>query len=193
VILLDKIQFNNLMIMDQLNYINTKLKNDTLRTICEEIKIGRTTVRDRLTKNGYIFDKDLKQYIKNSEYKRNTTICEVAVTSSKQEVPRSEYKPTTNIFNTKEAKNKMLDLLEKHNDIEEMLKWYHDQKNIIEVDLNELKINGDKLVGDVKITTVRLYSEVWEHFREFIEENKQFKSMDLISMAMVEYMDRYKK
>jgi len=190
---LDRLEFDKLKIMEQLQYINSEVKNNTLRSICEKIGIGRTTVRDRLTKYGYIFDKDLKQYIKNNEYKYNTNILEVAATSSKQEVAKREYNSNTNIFNNKEAKDKILNIIEKHDNIEEMLNWFNNQKNIIEVDLNELKINGDKLHGEVKITTVRLYVEVWERFRKFMSKYSEFKSMDMVSMALVEYIEKYDK
>ena len=184
-------QYDNSNITEQLNYINNKLKEDyTITSICKEIKIGRTTVTDRFKIEGYKFSKPLKQFIKDAEYKHNTDILQVTTTNV---IAKNEYKRNTNIFNNKNAQTKILDIIEKHDDIEEMLQWYHDQKNVIEVDLNELKIDSDKLVGDVKVTTVRLYSEVWESFRGFMEDNKQFKSMDLISMSMVEYMEKYSK
>jgi len=191
---MDKLEFEELGPKGKIIFMNQELSNgSTLTSISEEISISRKTIAKKLKVLGYKYNKQQKQFIKDSEYKYNTDILEVAATSTAPEAVKNEYKHNTNIFNTKEAKNKMLDLLEKHNDIEEMLKWYHNQRNVIEVDLNELKIDSDKLVGAIKITTVRLYSEVWESFREFMEDNKQFKSMDLISMAMVEYIEKYKK
>jgi len=75
--------------------------------------------------------------------------------------------------------------------LKEMLRWYNNQKNIIDVE--ELKIDTDKLIGKVKTTTVRLYSEVWKDFREFMEQYKEFKSMDLLTQALLEFMQKYKK
>ena len=109
-------------------------------------------------------------------------------------VSKHEYKPNTNIFNSKEATTKILDIIEKHDNIQEMLDWYNKQKNVIEVNVKKLKIDSDKFLhGDVKTTTVRLYTDVWEQFRGFMNEYSEFKSMDLISMSLVEYMERYKK
>lgn len=48
-----------------------------------------------------------------------------------------------------------------------MLTWYNKQKNIIEP--VELKIDSDRLVGEVKTTTVKLYNDVWNDFKEFSE------------------------
>ena len=191
---MDNLEFDSLGPDEKINFMNDNLKKgSTLTSIAEDISISRKTIAKKLKKIGYIYHKQLKQFKKDTEYKYNTDILEVAVTSTKPKVSNNEYKSNTNIFNTKEAKNKMLNILEKHDDIEEMLKWYHSQKNVIEVDLNELKIDSDKLAGEVKTTTVRLYVNVWEEFREFTEGYKEYKSMDLISMAMVEYIEKYKK
>ena len=59
-----KDEFNNLEIMDQINYLNEHLKDGhTLTNICKSIGIARSTVGSRMTKQGYILDKDLNQYI----------------------------------------------------------------------------------------------------------------------------------
>ena len=191
---MDKLEFEALGPDEKIIFMNDSLKKGlTLTSIADEILISRKTIAKKLKEIGYKYNMQQKQFIKDTEYKYNTNILEVAATSTNKEVSRKEYKHNTNIFNTKEAKNKMLNILEKHDDIEEMIQWYHNQKNVIEVDLNELKINSDKLYGEVKTTTVRLYVEVWEQFREFSEGYKEYKAMDLVNMAMVEYMERYKK
>ena len=191
---MDKITFNKITLLDQITFINDELKKgNTLSKISENINISRKTIGKPLIRAGYKFDKNIKQYIKADEYKYNTSILELVKTPVTKAIKPHEYKPNINIFNNKDAENKILDIIEKHDNIQEMLEWYNNQKNVIEVDLNELKINSDKLHGEIKTTTVRLYNEVWEGFRSFMEGYKEYKSMDLISMALVEYMDRYKK
>ena len=59
-----KDEFNKLQISDQINYINNKLLSGlTLTKVCNNIGIARSTVGTRASKLGYIFDKDLNQYI----------------------------------------------------------------------------------------------------------------------------------
>lgn len=59
-----KDEFNNLKIMDQINYLNKHLKaGQSLTNICNSIGIARSTVGGRMTKQGYILDKNLNQYI----------------------------------------------------------------------------------------------------------------------------------
>ena len=58
-----KEEFNKLNVKEQIEYINKKLKNKTLTNLCEEIKISRSTIRERFLKQGYIFDKSKNKYI----------------------------------------------------------------------------------------------------------------------------------
>lgn len=58
----------------------------------------------------------------------------------------------------------------------------------------ELKIDEDMINGEFKTTTtIRLYSEVCGQFKEFAETYKDYKSMDLVSMALLEYIEKYRK
>lgn len=211
---MDKLTFNKLDILSQLEYINNTLaKGESLRTISTKLAMSKTTIRDRFIKHGYVFNKELKQYKKDNEYKdntsifpdnikkdkkpgevkkykENTNILQLKNINNKIVVPKDEYKENANIFKDNEINEKILRLVPKYTDIEEMLTWYNNQKNIVEA--IELKINSDRLTGDVKTTTIRLYTDVWSDFREFSEKFKEYKSMDLVSMALVEYMDKYK-
>ncbi len=58
-----KEEFNKLNVKEQIEYINKKLENKTLTNLCEEIKISRSTIRERFLKRGYIFDKSKNKYI----------------------------------------------------------------------------------------------------------------------------------
>jgi len=66
---MDKIQFNKLEILKQLEYVNLNLKQgQTLRAIAENIGISKTTIRERLFKIGYTYNATNKLYEKiNSE------------------------------------------------------------------------------------------------------------------------------
>lgn len=205
---LDKTKFNKLSVLEQLEYVNNELiKGESLRNISSSLKMSKTTIRDRFKKIGYIFNGQQRQYIKDNfiskevEYKHNIDIVHKNKTIDNKEIAKHKYKENINIFNNVDAKNKMMDIVSKYNDlvkmievssdIKEMLEWYNKQKNIIEP--VEFKIDSNKLIGEVKTTTVRLYSDVWKDFREFMEQYKEFKSMDIVSMALIEFMEKYKK
>lgn len=189
-----KDNYNKMSVSDRVSYINDKLKEgSTLSVIASEINISRKTIGKPFIANGYIFNKSLKQYVNDENYRHTTNVVPASKTIVNKPVPRHEYKTSINVFKSKEATDKILDIIDKHDNIEEMLEWYNKQKNIINVDLSELKINNDKLQGKVKVTTVRVYDDVWEHFKNFMDTYKEFKSMDLISMAFIEYINKYER
>ncbi|NOW16580.1 hypothetical protein B0H35_004117, partial [Clostridium acetobutylicum] len=82
-------------------------------------------------------------------------------------------------------------ILKNYEDIKELLAWFNKQKNVVEP--QNLKINRNRLNGAVKITTVRLYINVWEKFKSFMKQYQEYKSKDLVTMALLEFMDKYKK
>lgn len=64
-----KDEFNKLDINEQINYLNTQLKEGlTLTSLCKSIGIARSTVGGRVSKQGYIFDKKINQYILENEH-----------------------------------------------------------------------------------------------------------------------------
>jgi hypothetical protein len=70
-----------------------------------------------------------------------------------------------------------------------------DYKIIIDVpQTQELKINEEIINGEFKTTTtIRLYTDILGQFKDFAETYKEYKSIDLVSMALLEYIEKYKK
>lgn len=60
---MNKKLFNSLTIIEQINFFNQKLKNGlNITQICSEINISYNTIRDRFSKNFYIYNKLSNQY-----------------------------------------------------------------------------------------------------------------------------------
>jgi hypothetical protein len=70
-----------------------------------------------------------------------------------------------------------------------------DYKIIIDVpQTQELKISEDIINGEFKsTTTIRLYTDILSQFKDFAETYKEYKIIDLVSMALLEYIEKYKK
>lgn len=77
----------------------------------------------------------------------------------------------------------------------EVEKEITDYKIIIDVpQIEELKINEDILSGEFRTTTtIRLYTDILSQFKDFANIYKDYKFIDLVSMALLEYMEKYKK
>ncbi len=158
-----KEKFNELKVKDQIEYVNQKLEKETLTKICKEIKISRSTIRERFLKQGYIFDKEQSKYINVKE----------------KEKPQEENKFKNNT-NALESKIKALEL--KIKDIEDRL-----NNN----SLNQINIK--KLEGKTVSRCYRLYEDVQKDFSKFCKANSNYKVQDILSMALYEYMENNKK
>lgn len=158
-----KEEFNKLELMDQVDYINNNLKNNTLTKICEEIGISRSTIRDRFSKAGYSFDKTEIKYI-YSEIKNKS-------------------------FNVQKHNNNT-------NALEDKIKCLELKIEAIEGVLNvgskykELSVRNFK--GETVSRCYRLYEEVQQEFSSFCKQNSSYKVQDLLSEALVEYMENHK-
>ncbi|MBP3931834.1 MAG: hypothetical protein J6D47_19980, partial [Peptostreptococcaceae bacterium] len=59
---MNKSEFNELEVMEQIQYINKMLIGSTVTKVCEAIGIGRSTIRDRFKNLGYKYNKTTNQY-----------------------------------------------------------------------------------------------------------------------------------
>ena len=58
-----KEEFNNIEILEQIQYINDNIGSRSLTKYCDELGISRSTLSKRFKKLNYIFDKNINQYV----------------------------------------------------------------------------------------------------------------------------------
>lgn len=78
----------------------------------------------------------------------------------------------------------------------EMLEWYKGQRkkeNIIDIEIPIISIDKDKLTEAAATRGFKVYPNVVAEFKEFCKQNSQYNMQDLMAMALLEYMDKYKK
>ncbi|EGT5475385.1 TPA: DUF5320 domain-containing protein [Clostridioides difficile] len=103
-----KEEFNKLKVKDQVEYINKKLENKTLTEVCKDIKISRSTVRERFLKRGYLFDKNNNKYVYDSDVnnkpiKENKCKNDTKVLEEKIQVLESKIEAIENRLNNKSS------------------------------------------------------------------------------------------
>ena len=164
--MMGKDDFNKLNLKDQVEFINKNLGSKTLTEISKEIKISRSTIRERFLKQGYIFDKNKNKYIYSSEAKNKA---------------QKENKCNNNT-NVLEEKIKALE--SKIEAIESKLNNKNKEFNAIEI-----KKFDRKTVS----RCYRVYEDIQKEFSTFCKENSNYKVQDILSMALYEYMKNNKK
>jgi len=158
--------------------------------------------------------KDFSETIKNTEikYNKSTFLYDVPlVLPSNTKVTNVDIIP---VEGDKQQSNQKVTPIELHNqslstnlktlpielrkiinqsaEIEEMLYWYRHHKDddkIIEVP--EININHTDLEGDLMVRSFKTYIKVLDKFAVFCKDKKELQK-DLIALALVEFIDRYK-
>lgn len=162
--------FHLLEVDEQVRTFNNLLVDSSIRKVCGELGIGKTTIRNRFRKSGYIYARDKNQYIREEkESKSNDNLTE----------------PESNINITKEMYDHLTELIEMKEKMREMIE---DRGDALEN--KELMIQS--FDGELKVKSVKVYGEVLENFHEFMENHRELKQQDVISQALWEFLQKYK-
>ncbi|WP_195346668.1 DUF4250 family protein [Paraclostridium sordellii] len=183
---MNRVEFDDLKIVDQVEYINKKLdEGDTLTNICKGIGIGRTTIRDRFKSISYEYNKNTKQYESFIEI-----IEEARVMNNKQSKLESSNKVVgATIDRNKVLEDMVLKYSDMNNKLNEMYEWYKlkSSNNVVE----HKKLVIEDFEGDVVVRSYKLYEPVQKEFAEFCKGNK-YKVQDLLSQAIKNFLEEYK-
>ena len=174
---MDKQQFNNLEVLEQIKYINRQLEFKSLRKICESIGIKRKAVNDKFKDVGYT--------LVGNQYIATDTDTKKANNNNSKTVEN-----TNNISITIEQYNS----LEKR--IKDIEKKLHTLSNNNTTNTQQ-KQNNDKEIKFYKnVSVVRAYrvdTEVQQRFKEYCSKNNQYKISDIISTALENFLNEYDK
>ena len=93
--------------------------------------------------------------------------------------------------NTFQLPNEFKELLSLTSDLKEMVGWYKKQTNTNIIEVPDLNLNNSKLNGVVITRSFKMYKGIAEEFSKFAENRKE-KQKDLISIAILEFINKYK-
>lgn len=95
-----------------------------------------------------------------------------------------------------ELKLNIIDLARNYNYINEMINWFKNKgddkyiTDVIEIN-NGIEINLPK--APIKRTTIRVNEEVWNQFQSLADDNPQYDKHDLLSQAILLFVEKFKK
>lgn len=214
-----KDEFNELEILEQLEYINNQLlKSESLRSISENLSMSKSTFRERFKKIGYIYTPKTKQYYRDNTIKvlehqitlkeharslmqsteqankviqkDNKSINEVMVVKKENNIPM-EPQEYIELKNTLAEVNELIEMKEQ---LKEVIQSYNLNKSIIDIPEQPiLKIDKSKFEGEPKGRLIKVYTNVNDAWMEFCKDNGEFKMQDLYSIALLECIEKYKK
>lgn len=207
---LNKDQLDQMLLYDQIKYINNELRKEgsSLTGVCKAIGIGRTTVRERAKKQGFVFNKALNQYVEIENKQKNIGRVTPADTKKSnaydtniQDVIKEKNSGVVSFNNgvvmtdnQEINSNKMGYILSKINTLEEMIMIFEAKKESVGSGDHDIIIDLiDDRHLDPKPRSFRVNSFVLNDWDQFCNENRYYQKMDLVSMALKEYIESHKK
>lgn len=171
--------------MDRLEQITTLLKSNGINATAKQLKIKKADIYKFLKDNGLTYEDGEVQPITDI---RN----EIAITKVIERDKVSNSKPLDSII---QKDNKDIDieslkeLISLKDDLKELIQQYNKSKNIIDVKPIEL---STKSGTNFKQKLFKIDADVLEQWEKFVAEHKQYKVQNLISLAIEEFINKYK-
>lgn len=204
-------EIKELSVEQLVEYINKELQKDEklgINKLCDREGLKNSTVKSRLNRNGYKYNSEERKYhkITNSNSKRNTNndTNSIAKINTKKKIKNDnsiekikdekDTKDNTNII----TNDILLDLMQNIKRLEDRLDKIekNTKDNTKVITKRNIKNNiGYMNIKNTKDTTtksIRLYTEVKAELDKYIEEHKEVKVIDIVSFAILEYINKNK-
>ena len=183
-----KYTLDELEIMDQIEFINKKLKEGYSLSKLDRDNIisSRKTVSNRFKKFGYELNKEINQYENTIEIVKSKELDIVNKSTKKQE--SSNMVVLGDKVNNRVLEDLVLNYNEINEKLNEIYKWYQESSGNVVV---ENKLDIDDFDGKVVVRSYKLYEPIQKEFAEFCASSK-YRVQDILSQALKEFLDKYK-
>ena len=192
-------RYEEMEVKELLIFVNDRLEEMSLTKIGELLGVNESSIRKKLNKNGY--KRVGKRFISENE-SGGQVVGHIVGQEPKQVKSTEETKEISTNSNSDIVVVQEGGNVGQFKDIEKLNTLTNNYDILIEM-IEEYKKSHVVHMGGIVVqlpyedskdykTSVRINKTVMEQFRAFCEEHKQFTQKELLSMALVEYMDRYK-
>lgn len=165
--------------------VTTLLKSNGINAVASQLKVKKAEIYNFLKSNGLVYtDGEVKPIINNNN--------ELALTKVIQKDNNSNIKPKEAIIQKHNKDidiNSLKELISLIEPIKEVIQQYNKSKNIIEIKTPELNPPN---ITEVKQKLFKIDVDVLTKWEQFVADHKQYKVQNLISMALSEFIEKYK-
>ena len=150
-----------------------------------DFKVNDRVIVKRLNRKGYkrVGNKFIKSITKDIQKDNNISL------NNSEDINLSEKNKFIQKYNEDINELKLLELIELLEPIKKLIVDYERNKNFIEVNSVELK---PKAIINVKQKLFKIDVDILEQWEKFVLNHKEFKVQQLISLALEEFIDKYK-
>ncbi|MDM0825072.1 hypothetical protein [Clostridium perfringens] len=204
-------EIKGLSVEQLVDYINKELQKDEklgINKLCDREGLKNSTVKSRLNRNGYKYNSEERKYhkITNSNSKRNTNndTNSIAKINTKKKIKNDnsiekikdekDTKDNTNIITNDILLDLMQNIKRLENRLDKIEKNTKDNTKVITKRniKNNIGYMNIKNTKDTTTKSIRLYTEVKAELDKYIEEHKEVKVIDIVSFAILEYINKNK-
>ena len=204
-------EIKGLSVEQLVDYINKELQKDEklgINKLCDREGLKNSTVKSRLNRNGYKYNSEERKYhkITNSNSKRNTNndTNSIAKINTKKKIKNDnsiekikdekDTKDNTNIITNDILLDLMQNIKRLENRLDKIEKNTKDNTKVITKRniKNNIGYMNIKNTKDTTTNSIRLYTEVKAELDKYIEEHKEVKVIDIVSFAILEYINKNK-
>ena len=164
---MNKEQFNQLEVLEQIKYINDNIEGMSLTKLCDSMGMNRATISKRFKAKGYIFNKELNKYI--------------------NEVPTEPLKSNVGASDDTIDTNTLLNMIRA---LEERVLQLEVHKNNTKVLQNDSNIQFYPKNNDT-VKTFRIDIDIYNRFKEYCNKNSMYKQKDILSTALEQYLNKF--
>lgn len=204
-------EIKGLSVEQLVDYINKELQKDEklgINKLCDREGLKNSTVKSRLNRNGYKYNSEERKYYKitnsNSKSNTNSDTNNIAKINTKKKIKNDnsiekikdekDTKDNTNIITNDILLDLMQNIKRLENRLDKIEKNTKDNTKVITKRniKNNIGYMNIKNTKDTTTKSIRLYTEVKAELDKYIEEHKEVKVIDIVSFAILEYINKNK-
>ena len=204
-------EIKGLSVEQLVDYINKELQKDEklgINKLCDREGLKNSTVKSRLNRNGYKYNSEERKYYKitnsNSKSNTNNDTNSIAKINTKKKIKNDnsiekikdekDTKDNTNIITNDILLDLMQNIKRLENRLDKIEKNTKDNTKVITKRniKNNIGYMNIKNTKDTTTKSIRLYTEVKAELDKYIEEHKEVKVIDIVSFAILEYINKKK-
>ena len=204
-------EIKGLSVEQLVDYINKELQKDEklgINKLCDREGLKNSTVKSRLNRNGYKYNSEERKYYKitnsNSKSNTNNDTNSIAKINTKKKIKNDnsiekikdekDTKDNTNIITNDILLDLMQNIKRLENRLDKIEKNTKDNTKVITKRniKNNIGYMNIKNTKDTTTKSIRLNTEVKAELDKYIEEHKEVKVIDIVSFAILEYINKNK-
>ena len=204
-------EIKGLSVEQLVDYIKKELQKDEklgINKLCDREGLKNSTVKSRLNRNGYKYNSEERKYYKitnsNSKSNTNNDTNSIAKINTKKKIKNDnsiekikdekDTKDNTNIITNDILLDLMQNIKRLENRLDKIEKNTKDNTKVITKRniKNNIGYMNIKNTKDTTTKSIRLYTEVKAELDKYIEEHKEVKVIDIVSFAILEYINKNK-